>query len=682
MIVFPESFAENEPDDCLEAALAHEWAHIRNGDLRWLAILRLLNVVLFAQPLFWWLRRAIRADQEVLADAAAAALHGDGRLAYAETLVGWARSSHRQNPGALACAALALWERPSMLHRRVCLLLDRDYRVEQTTPRRWKLAAACLGLLAALLLSTVTLRPSAATAQDMKARSGEHGPAQAAAQNGVDATERLEFAGRVLDPDGKPLAGAKLHMVHLRAAAKTPPVVRATTDSQGRFHFTIGRRDFDDESFKTVRQTAQVVAIREGFGLGWSSSPAADGVDLRDLTIRLTRDDVPILGTVVDLQGRPVAGAKIREQQILETENGDLSAWLDVCKQTNGGSQAVEQLYLKRRLWPGGSGLPAATTDAQGRFTIRGVGRERLIRLRVEAPVITTRNVGVLTRRGDPIRVNRGRGNETRLFELVYGAQFSYAAEPAKPVIGTVKDRDTGTPLAGVRIACEQAGGFNFHNNNAIETISDASGRYRLDGLPQHIDSWLLAIPARGLPYLPAAIEVPKATSLEPVTVDIGLKRGIPIEGRVTDQKTGKPIRAHVAYRAYRDNPSLAEAPGFETVRIGYQGETEPDGAFRLFGLPGRGMVAATQSLLQRGTCGVDCRRAPLSNSYRSYPIMGFGRSTLLPTSIFPRCGVDPPRSGAVAGLVANGRVVGPDGQPLAGARLTREPWYDGGIAG
>ena len=33
MIVLPDRFAESEPDDCLEAALAHEWAHIRNGDL-------------------------------------------------------------------------------------------------------------------------------------------------------------------------------------------------------------------------------------------------------------------------------------------------------------------------------------------------------------------------------------------------------------------------------------------------------------------------------------------------------------------------------------------------------------------------------------------------------------------------------------------------------------------------
>ena len=69
----------------------------------WLAFLRLLNIVLFAQPLFWWLRRKIRADQEVLADAAAATMYGDKRLAYAETLVGWARSWRRQHPGALAC---------------------------------------------------------------------------------------------------------------------------------------------------------------------------------------------------------------------------------------------------------------------------------------------------------------------------------------------------------------------------------------------------------------------------------------------------------------------------------------------------------------------------------------------------------------------------------------------------
>ena len=75
MIVLPEQFATDETDEALEAALAHELAHIRNGDLRWLAIVRLLTIVFFSQPLFWLLRRTIRADQEALADAAASTLH-------------------------------------------------------------------------------------------------------------------------------------------------------------------------------------------------------------------------------------------------------------------------------------------------------------------------------------------------------------------------------------------------------------------------------------------------------------------------------------------------------------------------------------------------------------------------------------------------------------------------------
>jgi hypothetical protein len=126
--------------------------------------------------------------------------------------------------------------------------------VEPTVPRRWRLGTVCLGVLAASLLSLVSLRHVAATPQEMKARPGELAPAQAAVQNGEDATERLEFAGRVLDPDGKPLGGAKLHMVHFPGTASTPPVVRATTDAQGRFHFNFARWKFDNTSFNAARQ--------------------------------------------------------------------------------------------------------------------------------------------------------------------------------------------------------------------------------------------------------------------------------------------------------------------------------------------------------------------------------------------------------------------------------------------
>ncbi len=74
----------------LEAVLAHEWAHIRNGDLRLLAVSRLMLLLLFANPVYWLLRRNVRLDQELVADAKAA--RETGRENYAAGLVTWARS--------------------------------------------------------------------------------------------------------------------------------------------------------------------------------------------------------------------------------------------------------------------------------------------------------------------------------------------------------------------------------------------------------------------------------------------------------------------------------------------------------------------------------------------------------------------------------------------------------------
>jgi WD40 repeat protein len=155
-IILPDQFVEDEPRCRLEAALAHEWVHFRNRDLWWITLSGLLMPVLFAHPVYWWLRRRTREDQELLADAAAA----DGRGDYAEALLAWARQM-RDRPRLAAAGSLALWERPSQLKRRILMLLDRDFHLEPTCPRRWRLGVRGAMTLSVLALSVLTFRPAA-----------------------------------------------------------------------------------------------------------------------------------------------------------------------------------------------------------------------------------------------------------------------------------------------------------------------------------------------------------------------------------------------------------------------------------------------------------------------------------------------------------------------------------------
>ena len=157
-IILPSWFAEAEPEERIAAALAHEWAHIRNGDLRLLALSRLLLPLLFAHPLYAMLRRRMRADQEALADAAAAG--SEGPIAYSEALLHWSRASTRAVRHSFA-PSLALWERPSMLATRVALLLDRDFRVEPLCPRRGRLGVGVLSAAMVAGLGLVSLSGAA-----------------------------------------------------------------------------------------------------------------------------------------------------------------------------------------------------------------------------------------------------------------------------------------------------------------------------------------------------------------------------------------------------------------------------------------------------------------------------------------------------------------------------------------
>lgn len=157
MILLPAALVEQSPPGELRTVLAHELAHVRHRDLWLLAALRTLFVVLWANPLFWLLRRRVRLDQEMLADAAAT--ETSSRHDYAQQLVQLARTTAAVRPPRLA-SSVGLWESPSQLKRRIALLLDEKFPVWRTCSRRWSTTCAALTVVSALALSLVTLKPA------------------------------------------------------------------------------------------------------------------------------------------------------------------------------------------------------------------------------------------------------------------------------------------------------------------------------------------------------------------------------------------------------------------------------------------------------------------------------------------------------------------------------------------
>jgi len=183
-IILPKRFLGAESQVGVEAALAHECAHIRNGDLRLLALMRCLALVLYAHPLYWALRRRVQVDQELLADAVAG--QRCDAADYAEVLLHWFRTNAADR-SRLMTATLGLWERPHSLKRRIAMLLDDGFRVKTDCPTAWRAVGSGLLIAAVFGLSFFTLRATPDSMADEVQLRELESPQHLAAPDGNDA---------------------------------------------------------------------------------------------------------------------------------------------------------------------------------------------------------------------------------------------------------------------------------------------------------------------------------------------------------------------------------------------------------------------------------------------------------------------------------------------------------------
>ena len=534
-----------------------------------------------------------------------------------------------------------------------------------------KVKAATVLLLAAGLVAGAAVLAQRLTAADEAAKppaatSAQPPAAEAKLPAADDKQDKdaIAFGGRVLGPDGRPVAGAKLYLTLWWGYGFEPftSPESATTGPDGRFAFTAPKAKYQD-------QAAIVAAAAPNLGVGWVGTHKED--KRTDLTLKLVADDVPITGQVIDLEGKPVPGATLRVLQIMASPKEDLGAWLEAAKDRTappqGRSLEIEQRYLSRYTRAPST---VVTTDAAGRFRLTGIGRERLVIAQLDGPTIASEYLHILTRPGAAIKVPELEADpeygSPRIDVTYYGADFRHVAGPTQPVVGVVRDKDTQKPLAGVTVRSEKLAHNPLHGSHIVQTVTDAHGRYRLTGLPKGAGNQIRIVPPGDLPYIAPVVDVPDGFGPDPVTVDVELKRAVWIQGKITDKVTGKPVRSHLMYLVRDGNPNLRDYLGFWGGLPDIE-TTKEDGTYRVIGLPGPGQIVVFVDHEKDSLLGAE--RDDEDGLHEAFGYMPQANFTAF-ARIDPARGVESVTRDIVLvpGWTFTGTVLGPDGKPLAGA--------------
>jgi hypothetical protein len=446
---------------------------------------------------------------------------------------------------------------------------------------------------------------------------------EANAKAGPETPKGRIVSGRVLTPDGKPAAGAKLFaFVSKRTALgvsepdEQPRI--GETDKEGSFSVLV------PEMNRTL--VSYLTAYSPGFGIDWlridwrkSSEP------LRDQTLRLT-EDLPITGRVVDHQGSPVAGVTVDIESISDPDGGNLDAYLATWKPLKESTvPSTERFWLG----PLSRVVGPTKTNSAGRFSIHGAGKERLIRLSLTGAGIALSRSYVVNRRGfdakpfnDILRSGRARlaeiqrrvtpadgpdsSSETDPASLlhrrltfpeiprsearVYAPDSSFETELGKVMSGTVKDSATGSPIAACLVI------LSTELFDGIKARTDDRGNYRIEGIPKKREGYQVTVrPPEGMSYLEQSTRVGDSDGYKPIKNDSSLVKGAVISGRVVDKQTGKGVIAFLRIDSLPENEILETKPEYRPYAANLiLGRSTPDGRFRLVAIPGRSVISAS----------------------------------------------------------------------------------------
>ena len=401
----------------------------------------------------------------------------------------------------------------------------------------------------------------------------------------------------------------------VRGQITTSPLGQARGDGLGQFRLDAPR------TTSSRNDLFGAIALAPGYGVGWVDLDPDDEEPTAEVILR---PEQIIQGRLVDLQGHPVRGVKVTVSSVSRTVDGREKGphlWL---------AHATDSLA-----WP-----HSTDTDADGRFTVRGVGRNLHAVLTVIDPRFARLRIPVDTD------------------DAPYPKQVTKALEPAKTITGRVTFADTGkpTPHATITILASRS---SPEGGEQDKFEADADGRFRAN--PSSADHYLLSFAApQGQPYLQISRQLSWTKGSLEHSIDVALPRGAVVRGKITEEGSGKPIAgALVAYASRPLTDKKSGAWNAPTV-------TGPDGSFLCATLPGPGYLVVQAPgddyvLQEMGMRMVQRGQPGGSRRYANAFIAGDVKSENTPLEINVKLR---------RGMTLTGRVIGPDGRQIERATM------------
>jgi len=408
----------------------------------------------------------------------------------------------------------------------------------------------------------------------------------------------------VTGPDGKPFRGARIYIIPIdsefntihpvNAAIKNSGLVRAETDADGRFEFDAADMTYTDAEGQPARRKGLLSAKAEGFAPDWMMTWGQnrttinshwDPVKGAPLDLQLATDDVPLHGRFLDPVGQPLAGAVVRLTGLMIPRQRDLDAHLQrevkfsLVNSTDYGRE-LYRLDLLPEL------VAEARTDAEGRFTFSGLGRDRLVQLKVTAPSVIDTHLTAMTRDVPDLRVRLGDGKlHNARPQLIHGAGFTLKLEKGRTISGVVRDLSTKRPIPGMWVALRSRLSTGYLTADQYPWVTDENGRFKITGLyPSTKPEGIVVVSPPGMKFRTSSRDVEGDAE---VAIECGY--GIPFRLKLVDEQ-GQPFEAEVTFTKLWPNPHNYGGPELNPWPAS-RAARQPDGTYEGFVLPGPGAV-------------------------------------------------------------------------------------------